>query len=375
MLVQTKILHTSDIHLESKLGFLGGRASSHRAQVLETFKSTVKHAVTQKYNVFLIAGDLFDTPFPSESTISSVYELFKNLSENKIFTAIIAGNHDYLAPGSVYFDSRFSKLDSKYIKIFTTGNTEIWKIPELNLAIHGNSLKSQKDTKSPIAGMKKLPEVKHNIALVHGSVELSKGQANNPINTQELSKLGFDYFALGDWHSTKQISKSPQAWYCGSPELVNIDQAGAGFILSVTIDNTVDVKPLRIGKYETTKLELDITRARNLTDIANLFKNLKIPEPQNKFIQLKLIGNKNLDAKFSHENILELLAPNLYYLKISDTTHLELSENELDKFPEEFLIGKYIRLLQKKKGEDYSQNQIIDEAIQLGVSHLQGHVN
>jgi DNA repair protein SbcD/Mre11 len=296
-----KLLHTSDIHLESKLGFLGGRASGHRVQISDAFKNSIDHAIAQKYNVFLIAGDLFDTPFPSEKTISAVYELFRKISENRIFTAIIAGNHDFLAPGSVYFDPRFTKLDPKYFKIFTSDDSEIWKIPELDLAIHGKSLKSQKDTKSPLVGMKKLPEAKHNIALLHGSVELSKSQSNNPINPQELAKLGFDYTALGDWHSTKQISKTPQAWYSGSPELVNIDQVGAGHVLSVTLDSTVTVEALKVGKYETLKLELDITGAKNLTDITNNFKNLKIPEPQNKFVQLKLIGKKSLDAKFTLE--------------------------------------------------------------------------
>jgi DNA repair exonuclease SbcCD nuclease subunit len=366
-----KLLHTSDVHLEAGLAFLGEKAIAHRKLQLQTFNKIVEKIISEKFDIFFIAGDLFDTPFPSENVKITVFDQLKKLVDNKIYVAIIAGNHDRLEPGSVYHDNNYLKLNPEYIQIFNQTDKTAWEIPALDLTVHGVSLTKQKDNSSPLDKITKSNKTKFNVALLHGSVEIGNENANNPLSVSKLKSAGFDYVALGDWHSSKKISDKPAVWYSGSPELINIDQVGSGNVLEVVIDNTVSVKETRVGSIEVLKVDLDITGLKTLNEINQKFRVLSLKDLDKKFVELNLIGLRNLKISFSTDQIIEMFKDKFYYLKLKDKSKLKLTQDELDDYPEEFLIGKYIRILESKKGEDYSQNKIIDEAIQLGVRHLQ----
>jgi len=365
-----KILHSSDVHLESKLNFLGEKAGTHRKQLLDTFESVVNKAISERYDLVVIAGDLFDTPFPSSTVTHKVFELFTKLKDAGVRLALIAGNHDRLETGSIFFDKNFNSLDKNLIHFFNKPEDVIWEIPELDLSVVGVSLQNQKEVASPLEKIKVVPKTKYSVAILHGSVVMGEKNTNNPLDIKDLNKLKYDYIALGDWHSTKQVTNTPETWYSGSPELVNIDQSGAGNVLSVEIGDKTKVEIVKIGKYEVLRTELDITGAVSITDIAKRLSQIGIKQSEVKFVELILTGTRSLTTQFTTEDLYEALRDKFYYLKLKDNSHLKLSEEELGMFPEEFLAGKFIRNLQSKKGEDYSQNQIIDEAIQLGVRLL-----
>ena len=365
-----KILHSSDVHLESKLNFLGEKASSHRKQLLESFGSVVDKAVSEHYDMVLIAGDLFDTPFPSSTVIHHIYELFAKLIDAKVRLALIAGNHDRLENGSIFFDKNFNSLDKNFVHIFNNPQEVLWEIPELDLSVIGISLQNQKEVLSPLEKIKVIPKTKYSVAILHGSVVMGEKNTNNPLDLKDISKLKFDYIALGDWHSTKQVANAPETWYSGSPELVNIDQSGSGNVLSVEIADKTKVEIVKIGKYEVLRTEVDISGAVSITDVSRRLSQIGIKQPEVKFVELILNGTRSLTTQFTTEDLYEALKDKFYYLKLKDNSHLKLSEEELGMFPEEFLAGKFIRNLQSKKGEDYSQNQVIDEAIQLGIRLL-----
>ncbi len=262
-------------------------------------------------------------------------------------------------------------MNPEYIQIFNQPNKTTWEIPALDLTVHGVSLTKQKDNSSPLDKISKSNRTKYNVALLHGSVEMGNDNTNNPLELSKLKSVGFDYVALGDWHSTKKILDKPAVWYSGSPELINIDQAGCGNVLEVVIDGAVNVKETKVGSIDVLKVNLDVTGLKTLNEINQKIRELALKDIDKKFVELTLTGLRNLKSSFRTEEIFEILKDKIYYLKLKDTSKLELSQDELDDYPEEFLIGKYIRLLELKKGEDYSQNKIIDEAIQLGVRHLQ----
>jgi len=54
-------------------------------------------------------------------------------------------------------------------------------------------------------------------------------------NLREIANFGFDYLALGHWHSFQDFSQgNTKAFYCGSPEPISMDQKGSGYV-EVTI--------------------------------------------------------------------------------------------------------------------------------------------
>jgi exonuclease SbcD len=140
-----KILQTSDIHLGAKLTYLGQKAVTHRHQIIDTFEKICNHALQNNYDMLLIAGDLFDSPFPSRNNITLVMEQISKLTEAGIYVVLIPGNHDRLVEGSVYTKQELGNYQSDFFKLFKKENAEQWFISKLDVTIHGSAVTSQKD--------------------------------------------------------------------------------------------------------------------------------------------------------------------------------------------------------------------------------------
>lgn len=85
-----RILHTSDWHLGKRL-FKLDRRQEHEL-FLDWLISTIKD---QQIDVFLMSGDVFDTPTPPHQSLEIFYNFLHKLSlETKVRSYFIAGNHD-----------------------------------------------------------------------------------------------------------------------------------------------------------------------------------------------------------------------------------------------------------------------------------------
>lgn len=85
-----RILHTADWHLGKKLDFY----NRYEEQV-EVLKEITQIARSEKVDMVLIAGDLFDSFNPPIEAVELFYKTLKDLSDNgKCAVIAIAGNHD-----------------------------------------------------------------------------------------------------------------------------------------------------------------------------------------------------------------------------------------------------------------------------------------
>jgi exonuclease SbcD len=85
-----KFLHTSDWHV--------GRAlpgQSREAEHARALDKVLKHAVENKVDAVLIAGDVFDSSAPSPESEALVYNFFRELHGAGIPASVVAGNHDH----------------------------------------------------------------------------------------------------------------------------------------------------------------------------------------------------------------------------------------------------------------------------------------
>ncbi|MBN1916240.1 DNA repair exonuclease [Candidatus Dojkabacteria bacterium] len=362
-----KILHTSDIHIGAKLSYLKDKSNVQRDQIRQTFEKVVDVAIEKKVDLVAISGDLFDNPFPSKISINFVKSQLEKLAKALIKVAIIAGNHDRLEPGSVFLSDEFCG-DSSNIHIFTPENGSIWIVEDLDLTVYGVSAVLQKSRKSPLSEIKinEKAKTKNSVALIHGSVNMAGREADNyPIDVKLLESLPVEYVALGDWHSRLEVVKD-KVWYSGSPELIDSDQKGSGNVLLIEIDSGTRVIPLRVGKREVIVQEVDLGKYENLS---SLQKDILLDAHENLIKLVSIKGKKSLSFDLDKEELEDTMRGKFFYLKIADESHLELTQEELDKYPQELLIGRYIKLLRENEVED---KEIIDEAIQYGVKKLSG---
>jgi len=234
-----KILHTSDIHLGAKLVYLGDKAQSQREQIADTFVRVVDIALKEKVDLFLITGDIFDSKYPSRVDTMLVIDQITRLTAEGIYVAVIPGNHDRYEEGGIYLKPQFSNFKSDNFKLFTEPKATQWFIAALDVTVHGAAVTKQKDKNSQLPSYTKNHDSKYNVGLIHGGVSLQAEADNYPISKDDIDSLKYDYLALGDWHSTLDVSTADVvAWYSGSPEVLALSQKKSGNILLVRIDDS-----------------------------------------------------------------------------------------------------------------------------------------
>ena len=367
-----KLAHVSDVHLGAKLVYLGSKAEDHRNNIKKSFQNAITSAIQKDADIFVIAGDLFDSSFPSKSIQMFALENIKKLIEKGIYVVLISGNHDRTEKGSVYDSSIISEFKNDKFKLVAKEAQEEWLLEELGTRVVAAGTVHQKNKKPPYSELKVNNKYKFNVGVFHGSVDIKGEPENDPIKITDLKASKFDYFALGDWHNTLQVAKGLAAWYSGSPELIDSDQDKAGNMLFVTLNEgkSANVEVIKVGTKSVFNKEIDVGAYKSFEEIV---QSLRKDKNKDVILNLTLKGLKSIDFIINDQDIIQLLNEDFYYVNVKNGTALKLSEKGLAKYPANMLIGKYIKLLMdQKKKDDAAGNELIDEAIQVGVSLLNG---
>ncbi len=128
-----KFAHLADCHLD------GWRQPELNALNIQSFQKAIAICIKEKVEFMLIAGDLFDTSYPSIDTLKITFREFKRLQESKIPVFIIAGSHDYSISGKTFLDVLEKAGFCKNVSHFEEkGNTIILQPTTYkNVAIYG----------------------------------------------------------------------------------------------------------------------------------------------------------------------------------------------------------------------------------------------
>ena len=206
--IQRRILHTSDLHLL----LLGDGAC-------DSLKALVDLAIRIKVDLVIIAGDLFDFNGVSDNLVSFVAEQIQRLP---VYVAILPGNHDCLAPGSVYERVDLWK-NCANLRVFRASHGETLDLPGLGVSLWGRPIDFYELDTRPLEGIP-LPQGNRqwHIAVAHGSYVSDKSPIfpSYNITHEEIVTSGYDYIALGQEVTFRGVCSEPvKAYYCGSPSL------------------------------------------------------------------------------------------------------------------------------------------------------------
>src|SRR4029077_4046303 len=97
-----RIIHTADVHLGARHDDLGEQAAAQRERQFAAFKATVDLALAEKVDLFLIAGDLFDSNVQPRRSVERVAAELRRLADARIRSVIIPGTHDCYDRASIY---------------------------------------------------------------------------------------------------------------------------------------------------------------------------------------------------------------------------------------------------------------------------------
>lgn len=371
-----KIFHTADVHFGVKFLYFGKKAEEQRRQLKKTFEKIVDLAIQEKANLFLIAGDFFDSNHPAKETVDFVRSQLKKLNEAKIYTVILPGTHDRLSEDSIYFKENFSKnLD--YIFVFDDPQLTFKKYPDLDLTLWAKANVENKSFQSPLVKINEAKS-KYNVAMAHGSVQIEGKAASDdyPITFEEIKNSEMNYIALGHWHGTQDFSQGEiKCWYSGSPELTYREGKGglgSGYFLEVNLGgDKTEVKPRKVGEREFNEIEIEVT---DLTDILDLKEKILKGASQNLIRRVNLIGLADPQILIEPEILEAELGEKFFHLQIINNTHLKIGQIEEKNYPPELVIGQFVNLVHQRidQAKNDEEKILLEQVLELGLAELEG---
>ncbi len=221
-----RFAHCGDFHLGHDFDYLPpSKAAARQADLRIAFFRAVRETLAWGAQVFLVSGDLFETPHPSDRHVNVVSKNLSYLSKNGVRCFAIPGNHDPAPPQSVWSQARIANN----VHLFDTDPaTELGQenIAELHLTIAGIPWDTRDAFKPPLREIltQKLRLNDRAILLLHGS-EAALAQEHpafqeHPFQADELRRLPFGYVAIGHYHKPLDVARwnGGAACYSGSPE-------------------------------------------------------------------------------------------------------------------------------------------------------------
>src|SRR5271157_374593 len=201
-----RLLHTADVHLGARHTDLGERASVLRERQFAAFRTTVELAIAEKVDLFLVAGDLFDSNTQPRRSVERVAAELGRLARAGIRTVIIPGTHDVYDGASIYraYDlAGMARAASDWVVVLTPYVPEVVFSP-LDAIVYGRVFDTKRSPRSPLAGLEARSDTRATwkIGMVHGALAIpGRTDSDSVVFTdEEIAKTGLDYLAMGHWH-------------------------------------------------------------------------------------------------------------------------------------------------------------------------------
>ena len=362
-----KIIHTGDIHLDSPFTSQNPIEAEKRRNALRSaFSSMVLYAKTEKVELFLISGDLFDDECVTKDTCLMLCKEMASVPECSFI--ITPGNHDPYGDTSPY------KLISFPENVFVFTSPDITKVEIGNsgVCVYGSAYLS--DTKEGYS-LEKAPLIdrtKVNILMHHGDLDMPTS-VYNPISCRQIEESGFDYVALGHIHKGTEIKKAGNTYYayCGCTEGRDFGECGyKGAIVGEIKKGTVDLHHVRFSSKRYEVVSVDVTGIENFESCMGEIAKKCETFGEDTLLRIELCGivSENFNV---NEDLLRRLIPGVSYLEIKDKTEALLNMSKLKE--DKTLAGEFYRVLQDKLvSEDDRERESAALALKYGLRAIYG---
>lgn len=254
-----KFIHIADVNLGAQPDRGRIWSDTRAKEIYDTFHKLIQVCEEQKIELLLIAGDLFCTK-PTMQDLKNLDFQLRKIPATK--TVIVAGNQDYIEPGSPWETFEF---ESNTIVMPRDQAASVY-LEDLNVCVTGYSYGQESYTSRILDRMRPGKEGAYNILLGHGG-----DPEHMPFSKEHVAQLGFQYVALGHIHKPAHILKNRMA-FAGTLEPLSYEETGKhGYILGEVTDageTTITFVPFSCRRYMNLALEINTTYTNG--DICNL---------------------------------------------------------------------------------------------------------
>ena len=384
-----RFIHMADVHFDSPFTVLASRenlANERRLEQRKAFADTIEYIKENQIPFLFISGDLYEQKYIRKSTIEYINNLFKEIPNTQIF--ISPGNHDPFLINSFYNTFEWNNN----VTIF---NSEIKIIETAEADIYGFGFTDFYCENSQIEKINIKNKNKINILITHGSLDASKtlDMQYNPLNSNKLKEIGFDYVALGHIHKANYEENKNNFIYPGSLISFGFDELGEHGFLDVEINknnseknNLINlkinnnnlnnseinnnnlkinkkIKFIEVDKRIFEEIKLNISEINSEEELIEKIKNIKTERQKNYKVILE--GYKNIEIDL---NKIKKMVLDENVLKVKDFSKVKYDIKELAN--QNNLKGVFINKILQKEEEKLCTKEEAEQAIEIFINAL-----
>ncbi|MCA6111594.1 metallophosphoesterase family protein [Bradyrhizobium cenepequi] len=251
-------IHAADLHIDSPLAGLSlkDKAVADRfAQAgRRAVEALVEETISSKAAFLIIAGDIFDGDWKDVTTGLFFVRAISALHRGGIPTFIVKGNHD----AESVMSRELPYPES--VTTFRAGKAETHTLDHYRVALHGRSFQNRL-TAEFVETYPARCDGWLNIGVLHTSLDGTRGhEGYAPCTVEDLTRFGYDYWALGHVHAAEIVSRDPWIVYPGNLQGRGVRETGAKGAVRVTVDDgrIVDVSPVTLDGARWAHLSVDV---------------------------------------------------------------------------------------------------------------------
>lgn len=335
---------------------LGGWTKPELNQLnLEYFKKAIDICISEKIDFLLIAGDLFDSAYPSIDILKETFNEFRKLKESKIEIYLIAGSHDYSVSGKTFLDVLEKAGFCKNVFRYEERNGKVVLLPTLhkNASIYGypgkkSGLEVEEISKIILDDSPGF----FKILMLHTTLKDAVPNLDIPA-VDHNSLPNVDYIALGHLH-IKYVRENRV--YSGPTFPNNISELEELKGGSFYIFNNGKIERRDLNLNEVYVLSLEVKSTLGLTE--KLISFLENESLKDKIVVIKLFGvidqGKISDIDFSKIESIVKVAGAKAFLKSTNKLYLAEPEIKMNQINRENLEEDIIKKFQEKSKSKFN---------------------
>lgn len=367
-----KILHTADMHIGAAESFLGASAQTRRFETLLTFERIFDIAVEKAVQIILIAGDLFDSNRVEDNFVDAVFNKIAAVAPIKV--VFVGGNHDPLNSESPFMTRDLPE------NLYVLGvKDERILFEDINVCVFGRSFENVY-----LRGEENFTletEEKYiNIMAQHGELKSDLNSEYNAITPKFVKNSGMDYIALGHVHKKSEIGKieNTSFAYCGCPEGQGFDELDEkGIYIGEVGKGICNLEFVSVARRKHIFEKIDVTGKEGSIEISTHILYILQEKYGEEFganlYKIELTGEISADAEIVLSEIESRIAPDLYFVKLKDSTEYKLDFEALAV--EKTLKGVFVKnMLEKMQNATEQEKELYKKALTLGLKAFTAEV-
>lgn len=356
-----RLFHTADLHLGLKFT-RGGYSPALQKQLvdqrLETLRSMVDLANARECGVFVIAGDLFDTPRVAKGLVRETAEI---LTRFEGIVVVLPGNHDYVQEDDPLWPPFIDALGEGHHLLSRETPCDL-REQGVPLVLFPGVCGSRHSKENAVGWVPAalaslaLPDEVRRVGVAHGSLEgLSPDFSGDyfPMTRKELESSGMDVWLLGHTHvrhPDRDAFSGERVLFPATPEPDGFDcrHAGHAWIVEISEKGEVSGESVRTGRFRFRTVAKMVTGE---PDLAALQSEFTTYSSDTDLVKVALSGRLPGDLYDTRGEWLEALRKSVLYLE-DDFSGL-IKEIRAADIEREFTQGSFpFRLLSGLAGED-----------------------